>query len=115
MSANDASNVRKPEEAIALNFRILPRTPSMYAYHMTVQPTEYEVTLSFFEIIHPIIMSDSKEALERLKETGVTAECVVRVTVARERFQIFAEAMQEVAAGLLALKAEGKEKDAESN
>ena len=54
---------------------------------MLVQMGDDEVTLSFFEIIPPIVM-DAKTL-----EKGVRADCVARITVARARYPDFVKAM----------------------
>src|SRR5882724_2969231 len=105
----------KDREAVTLNFRIPPRMPSVYAHHMTVQPGECEILLSFFEIIPPLILGDPQVALERIKDSGVTAECVARVTIAKDRFGLFAESMHDIATSLGLIKLQDKETDAKSS
>ena len=97
--------MEKPEEQAAapqikIYFRIPGRLPSLYAHHMLVHPGENEVTLAFFEVVPPLIASDDLEALKRLEETGITAECIARITVSKARFPAFAEAMQRIASGI---------------
>jgi hypothetical protein len=80
---------------VKVNFRILGRMPSVYAHHMSIQPGESEVVLSFFEVIPPPIFPPDETALKQLSEAGVVAECVARVTIANNRFSNFVKAFQQ--------------------
>ncbi len=83
---------------IKVNFRIPGRMPSVYAHNMLIQAGEDEITLSFYEVILPPIMgTPSEEQVNALKEIGLVAECVARVTVAKSKFLGFAGAMQQIA------------------
>ena len=79
---------------VKLNFRMRPGMASVYAHHMIVQPGEHEVILSFFEIIPPLV--NTPDQVKYLRETGLMADCIARITVAKERFPLFAMAMQQV-------------------
>jgi hypothetical protein len=83
---------------VKLNFRIPPRMPTVYAHHMLVQQGEFEVILSFFEVTPPILVEQIAEAdrIKFLQETGLIAECVARVTIAKDRFPGFAQALQQI-------------------
>jgi len=83
---------------VKLNFRIPPRMPTVYAHHMLVQQGEFEVVLSFFEVTPPIIIEQiaDTDRLKFLQETGLVAECVARVTIAKDRFPGFAQALQQI-------------------
>jgi hypothetical protein len=90
---------------VKLNFRIPPRMPSVYAHHMLVQPGEFEVVLSFFEVVAPIVVEKLEpEQLKALQDAGVVAECVAKVTIAKDRFRLFTDALQEVAERLTPVK-----------
>jgi hypothetical protein len=78
---------------IRVNFRIPSRMPALYAHHMLVQPGDHEVTLSFFEVIPPPLLEEDQ--LKLMEETGVTAECIARITIAKNRFPAFVKAMQD--------------------
>lgn len=83
---------------IKLNFRVPSRMPSVYAHHMLIQPGENEVTLSFFEIMPPPVLpgQNVEERLKAVQESGIPAECVARVTIARAAFPGFAKAMYDM-------------------
>src|SRR5947209_8601105 len=88
-----------------VNFRIPGRMPTVYAHHMMIQPGEFEVTLAFFEImLPPIVRELTEEETKHLREQGLVAECVARVTVAAERFPNFARAMMQIAEAMRALE-----------
>ena len=95
---SDEKEISPDEINVRLNFRIPPRMPSVYAHHMLVQSGEFEVVLSFFEITPPIITEKlpESERLKILQEAGVVAECVARITIAKDRFPAFANALQDV-------------------
>lgn len=93
----DEKKLGADEAQVKVNFRILPRMPSVYAHHLLIQPGSNEVTLSFFEVIPPIFTDQpTEERLKLVQETGITAECVARITIAKDTFAGFAKAMQQV-------------------
>ncbi len=82
---------------VKVNFRIGGRMPSVYAHHMLVQPGEDEVILSFYELILPPFAGQpSEEQLKAIEEGGLIADCVARVTIAKNKFPGFATAMQQI-------------------
>jgi hypothetical protein len=94
----DENDPKADEIQVKLNFRIPPRMPSVYAHHMYIQQGQNEVVISFFEVVPPVMTEQATEdRLKTLQEIGVVAECVARVTVAKESFPAFAKAMQQVA------------------
>ena len=85
------------ELPVPLTFRIPPRMPSLYAHHMFVQPTGHEIVLSFFEIITPIFPEKmTEDQITALREKGIIAECVARVTIAKDAFPAFVDAMLKI-------------------
>lgn len=81
---------------VPINFRLLGRLPSVYAHHMAIQQGPDEVVLSFFEIIQPFVNQASSEDIERLKKSGVTAECVSKVIVSKRQFHEFTALMNKI-------------------
>lgn len=74
----------------------------MYAHHMSIQQGENEVLLSFFEVVPPVVPpgtteQEAEERLKNLQEIGIIAECVAKVTIAKDAFPRFANAMGQVA------------------
>ena len=85
------------EERVPLNWHIPVGLSSKYAQHMLVQASEFEVTLSFFELKPPVILSTMPlEEQKKILRQGITAECVARITVARARYSDFLKAMMGV-------------------
>lgn len=86
--------------------------PSVYATNIVLQQMEHEVLVSFYEIQPPILFGGENEAksLEILKKTGLRADCVAKVIIAKQRFGDFAEVMKKLANDLKAV--EKAEKDA---
>ncbi len=69
---------------------------SRYANNITVQHTEHEFIVSFFEVRPPLILGSGEEKKARLEQLGsVRAECVTRIIVAAENMPGFVEALQE--------------------
>ncbi len=81
---------------VKLSFRVPQRMPSLYAHHMMIQPGEHEVLLSFFEIVPPAVSFENEEQLKKLQDVGVSAECVARITIAKDRFPGFVKAMKDI-------------------
>jgi hypothetical protein len=67
-----------------------------------VQAGEEEVTLSFFEIVPPLVIAETKEQMEILREQGISADCIARITIAKNRFPSFVEAIKENASETVA-------------
>lgn len=83
------------DSGFPIRFRIPTRMPSVIAQHLTVQPVEDGILLSFYEVIPPLFPTDlSEEQIKQLKETGVMAECVSKVFVPNSRYLDFLDAME---------------------
>jgi len=82
-------------DQVPLNFVIPTGMTSRYAHHMIVQATDFEVTISFFELKAPPALGGVEIQREALKQ-GVIAECVARVTIARARYSDFIRAFVNV-------------------
>lgn len=92
-----------PSVTVKLNFRIPPGMRSVFAHHLFVQEDSSEITLSFFEVVTPIIPPDKyEEYLKVMQQTGVNADCVARIKVARNNLPGFAKAMMQVAEQIMA-------------
>jgi hypothetical protein len=88
-------------ERTTIHFRIPPRMPSVYAHHLIVQESENEVLLSFFEVIPSIFTGEEQERIKQAQESGVTADCVARITVAKQQFVRFAAVLAQVGKRIL--------------
>lgn len=78
-------------DKVPLHFVIPVGMTSRYAHHMIVQASDFEVTISFFELKAPPALGGVEIQREVLKQ-GVTAECVARVTIAKARYADFIKA-----------------------
>jgi len=94
----DENKPLNPQQVeVKVHYRVPSKTPSLYAHHMFVQPGEHEVLLSFFEIIPPPLTANPSETeLNVVKDAGIVAECIARISIAKARFPGFARAMQEI-------------------
>ena len=88
-------------EKVSVNWHIPTGLASRYAHHMLVQATEFEVTLSFFELKPPVILGDTPpELIKDILKQGVLAECVARVTIAKARYPEFLKAFTSAVSGI---------------
>lgn len=94
--APEPNNEAQEDVQIPLRFQIPTGMTSRYAHHMLVQPGEHEVTISFFEVFPPILLGSQEEQKEILKQSGVKAECVARVTIAKARYFGFVKAWESI-------------------
>ena len=79
---------------VPLRFNVPVNMPSKYATNLLVQSSEHEIIIYFFEAQPPIIFGDSEEDnIEEFKKIGIRADCVAKITVAKERFANFVNAL----------------------
>ena len=84
-------------QTFPLRHRIFGRMPSVYAHNVLIQTLPDEVVVSFFETILPPKSEVTPEDVEELKETGLIAECVARITLSHRQFLDIADAMHRTA------------------
>jgi len=66
-----------------------------YATDMLVQQSEHEFTISFFELMKPVVLGTEAEKQKIFKELKfVRKECVARITIAPTRIEDFIKALQ---------------------
>jgi hypothetical protein len=95
MAAKKQKPSIKPGEIdIPLHFNIPIEMPSVYATNMLVQSGEHEVIISFFEAQVPVFVEEDEDNIETLKKVGIRADCVAKVTIAKDRFEGFANAIK---------------------
>jgi len=81
--------------AIPIDWHVPDSMVSRYATNITVQRTEHEHIISFFEINPPLIIGPKEAVMAGLKEMdAVKAICVARVVVANGRMPNFILALQ---------------------
>jgi hypothetical protein len=97
-TATNNENLESAENTqIPLRLRIPSRMPSVIAQHLTVQPADDGVLLSFYEVVTPTVLNElTEEQIEELKTTGIPAECVSRVFVPISRYEEFLDAMESI-------------------
>jgi hypothetical protein len=112
--AKRQTNPKTPlqDEQLQVTFNVPIEMPSVYATNIVLQQMEHEVLVSFYEIQPPLLLGGANEAenLAILKKTGMRADCVAKVIIAKQRFGAFADVMKQLATTIRA--AEKKEKDA---
>lgn len=80
---------------VRISFDVPEGVSSRYATNITIQHTDHEFTISFYEAEPPVILGSSEERAARLDGlTEVSAKCVARIVVAPGRMQAFIDAMQ---------------------
>ncbi len=74
-------------------------TPSLYAHHFMAQEDDNDIVLSFFETSLPFIPVNEeakKKAIEEIKEKGITAECVAKIRIGKQKFPLFLSLVTEM-------------------
>ncbi len=97
---SEGINLDLGKDKVKIHFRIPSRMPTVYATHLFVQETSDEVVASFFELVHPILNKED-DNVAILKEAGVVAECVARITIAKHKFPSFAQTFADTADRIL--------------
>ena len=84
---------------LPISFNVPIDMPSVYATNIVLQQLEHEVLVSFYELQPPFLLGGENEAesLEILQKTGLRADCVAKVTIAKQRFGDFADVMKKLA------------------
>jgi len=96
MPDKQEQNKTKAIVTIPLHFNLPIDKPSVYATNMLIQMSEYEIVISFYEA-QPPIFTEKDDNIEMLKNVGIRADCVAKVTVAKERFKSFVAVMNNFA------------------
>ena len=110
---DEAKKIALENTEVPLNFRLLGRMPSVFANNLLIQANSESVLVSFFETILPPKLELTPEDIQELKEVGILAECVARITMPPQAFIQAAEAMGRVAATVRASIAGKEGKNAE--
>ncbi len=68
---------------------------SKYVNNVLVQPGQYELVISFFEVQQPILVGQAEENKRMLEELGsIRAECVSKIIVSPEIIPILVTALE---------------------
>lgn len=103
MAKNPTAKKTSPSKAadkIPIHFNNPVDKASVYATNIIIQPGEYEMVLTFFEVQPPLLLGSQEENIALLRSAGVRADCVAKITVSKERFEGFADAMKNMAGEL---------------
>ncbi len=94
MSEKEQEQLKPEVPAMSMPVRLQMShfVPSVYAHHMAIQVTLDAVLMTFYEVIPPVFskVPPTDEVVEELRKTGITAECVARITVPYASFREFA-------------------------
>lgn len=82
---------------IPIHFNMPVGMPSVYATNMIIQASEHEVIISFFEAQPPLFSDDDTNNIEVLQKVGIRADCVAKVTIAKNRISGFAKIIKNIA------------------
>jgi hypothetical protein len=81
---------------LPIEWHVPEGTVSRYATNLTVQHTDHEFIISFYEIDPPLLLGSAEENAAKLKELeAVQAELVARIIVAPRRMPEFIRVLQE--------------------
>lgn len=81
---------------IPIHFNMPVGMASVYATNMIIQASEHEVVISFFEAQPPLLSDDDANNIEILQKVGVRADCVAKVTIAKNRIGGFAQIIKNI-------------------
>lgn len=88
---------------LPIEWHVPENAVSRYATNLTVQHTDHEFIISFFEIDPPLLVGSAEENAKKLKELeAVRAELIARIIVAPGRMPEFIRVLQENLARYLA-------------
>ncbi len=83
-----------PSIEIPIEWNIPPGLPTKYVTNLTIQATESEYIVCFYELFPPIVTGPAKNKFEAFNLLGsVKAECIGRFVISADRFPAFVEAM----------------------
>jgi hypothetical protein len=89
---------RAAEEGLTLAVRweVPDSIVSRYVNHMSVQRSEQNYYLSFYEAKPPLTLGTGEEVLAKLRELGeVPAICVAQLIVSADRLETFVKVLQD--------------------
>ncbi len=89
-------NSQLAERKVPIEWHFPEGVSAKYATNITVQRTEHEYIVSFFEIYPPLIVGDSPADVAKQVENikSVAAECIARIIIAADRFPEFLSVLQ---------------------
>ncbi len=88
--------------ALPIDWHVSDNVISRYATNLTVQHTEHEFIVSFFEITPPLLLGSAEDRKAKAEQlSSVRANCIARIIVAAERMPKFVSVLQENLAGYL--------------
>ena len=75
-------------KALPLKWVVPEDLVSRYANNFTIQHTDYEFVISFFETFPPLVLGSPDERQAQLEQIeSVPAKCVARIVISPERVQ----------------------------
>ncbi len=91
---------------VPIEWHISDTLPSHYAANVFVQPGQYEIILTFFEMRPPLLTGTPEQNKAKLQELGaIRAECISRIIVDPELIPKFIDALQKGLEGYYASRA----------
>lgn len=85
------------EEGIALpmEWRVPDNLESKFATHLTIQNSDQEFIINFFEAHPPVITGTEEQKKAQLEElSSIEATCVARIVVTPQRMRDFLDTME---------------------
>lgn len=96
-------------DQVPIKFNLPVEMPSVYSTNIVVQTLEHEVLISFYEIQPPLLIGGTPEQnLAFIKKTGLRADCVSRITIAKGRLETFADVFRKAVNDMKALEKQEK-------
>lgn len=75
--------------AVKIDWLIPDDLKTVYSNNIVVQHTDDEFIISFFEILHPLLLGTADDVRKSLEGKDVTAKCVARVIIPLSKIDDF--------------------------
>jgi hypothetical protein len=93
---------------VPIEWHIPDNIQSHYASNVFVQTGQYEIIISFFEMLLPLLTGSPEENKAKIEQLGrVRAECVARIIIDPDLLPKLIDALQTTLDGYNAAKREG--------
>ncbi len=90
-----AEEIPEERRRVSVQFHTDPNLPTLYATNFTVQHTDHEFVVSFYEARPPLLLGTPEEVAAQLQKVGaIQANCVARIVVTPGRMTDFVEVLQ---------------------
>lgn len=95
-SQSKQSKKTSPPRLVHIEWEIPDDVQNRYANNVVVQHSQYEFTISFFEVRPPMLWGSPEEKKELISNiTSIPAQCVARIVVSPDKMPEIINALQD--------------------